>query len=221
MINDKISKFRSEIDAIDDKILDLLNKRSRIVKQVGETKKPLMIKGGAFIRAGREADIIRNIYRKLTDGIFPKQAAVHIWRVIISASLMLESELRIATLDDETYWLAREYFGGFVPFSKKKTSKAIINSVAKGRVEVGILPCKDKELLNLPADIKIFACIPFLLNKNEKIKAFAFAKVTPEATGNDITLIKQKECFVEVNGFISTPPKDTTILGAYAAPLII
>ena len=219
MINDKISKFRFEIDAIDDKILNLLNNRSKIVKQVGETKKPILTNGKSFIRSGREADIVRNVYKKLAKGVFPNQAASYIWRMIISASLSLESNLRIATLDDETYWLAREYFGGFMPFSKHKNATAIINAVIKGRAEVGVLPCKDKALLDLPADIRIFACVPFILEKKQQIKAYAFAKTEPEATGDDITVIKQKDKIIEKKGFITEIAKDARILGVYAAPL--
>ena len=49
-MSDQISDLRQHIDAIDDSLLDLLNKRAEIARQVGEAKKQ-----GVVYRPEREA----------------------------------------------------------------------------------------------------------------------------------------------------------------------
>lgn len=188
-----ISKFRAEIDAIDEKLIRLLNERSEIVKKVGATKKKSQNSNICYIRPGREASMVRRIYDVFRDGVFPAKGAAHIWRNIINASLSLESRLAISVSGHgDLYWLAREYFGPFNPVRKKNTSEEVINDVVKGNAEVGVLPVSDyRWWLDLPDDIKIFACVPFILqNDTKEIKALSFARLLPEDTGNDITLLK-------------------------------
>lgn len=189
-----ISKFRAEIDAIDEKLVRLLNERSAIVKNVGAAKKKSQKSNICYIRAGREAEKVRSIYDLFKDGLFPANAAAHIWRMIICASLSLESRLAISVSsgDDNVYWLAREYFGPFIPVRKRNTSEEVIADIEKGVADVGVLPVSDHRWwLELPDDIKIFGCVPFLLqNDIKEIKALAFARLLPEETGNDITLLK-------------------------------
>ncbi len=191
-----ISKLRSEIDAIDDKIIALFNERSAIVKNVGKIKKATQKSGISYIRSGREADLIRSIYKKFKDNIFPANAAVQIWRIIISASLTLESDLTVAVcdqeLDDRTYWLTREYFGNFLPISRRKNAKDVIQDVMHGNVQVGVLPITGEAWwMDLPEHIKIFACVPFILQHTEhQAEALAMAKIEPEATQDDIVLLK-------------------------------
>ena len=43
--------------------------------------------------------------------------------------------------------------------------------------------------LKLPDNLKIFACIPFILPKGGAIKAVAVARVEPEDTGNDLSYL--------------------------------
>jgi hypothetical protein len=44
----------------------------------------------------------------------------------------------------------------------------------------------------LPDDIKIFACVPFVLRNDERIHALAVARLEPEETVDDVSLFKLK-----------------------------
>ena len=193
-----ISQLRATIDVIDDDIITLLNKRSEIVKNVGMTKKRRQKEGMCFIRSGREAEVIRRIHTKFKDGVFPALPALHIWRMIICASLSLESDLTIAvnpSPDNNLYWLAREYFGAFTPVIQFKNTTEVIAQMQIGKAEVGVFTTAlaerdERWWLQLPKDIKIFACLPFMLPGNTSINALAVARLIPEPTGNDVTMLK-------------------------------
>ncbi len=198
MSHEDIQKLRASIDAIDDRIIDLLNERSGYVKQVGMTKKKRAADGKAFIRSGREAELVRRIYRKLESGVFPPQAAAQIWRLIICASLSLESQLTITAYAPEShseiYALAQDYFGSFTSVAKQPTAKRVLGDVIDGKAEVGVLPLPDDTpegswWPRMPEGLRVFACLPFVLAKGAEIKALAVAKVDPEPTGDDISYV--------------------------------
>src|SRR5579872_4375536 len=96
-----IPELRAAIDAIDDELVALLNKRSQFVKQVAAIKRDTQPQGMSFIRSGREADMVRRMLEAFRGGTFPAPAAAQIWRLIISASLSLESPLSVTTYNPE------------------------------------------------------------------------------------------------------------------------
>jgi chorismate mutase len=194
-----IPELRARIDALDEELIALLNQRSKFVLQVGAIKKSTQAEGVSFIRSGREADMVRRMLDAFKGGTFPAPAAAHMWRIIISASLSLESPLTVAAYcpepQHEIYWFAREYFGNFTPISKEPTARRILGEVIDGKAQVGVLPLPDdsaegKWWLKIPGNLKIFACIPFILPKGGEIKALAVAKVEPEDTGNDLSFFR-------------------------------
>lgn len=195
---DEIPKFRAAIDAIDDQLMTLLNERSQLVRKVGAIKKQTQAADVCYIRAGREADMVRRIVDHSRRNGFPAAAAAHMWRIIISASLTLESSLSTTVFatdaNSELYWLAREYFGNFIPVMREPTARRVIGDVMDGKAQVGILPIPDdsgegKWWQKLPEGINIFACVPFILTGNASVKAFAIARLEPEPTSEDATFV--------------------------------
>jgi chorismate mutase len=193
-----ITKLRASIDAVDSKIIALLKERCDYVKQVGMTKKARQQAGKSFIRSGREADMVRGMYNTFKTHPFPAPAAAHLWRIIIAASLSLETSLTISAFWSEAkqdvYWLSREYFGNFTPTVKQTTTRRVLADVMEEKAEVGALPMPDQSpegswWLKLPEDIKIFACVPFIMTGETVPPVLLIARVDPEPTGDDVTLI--------------------------------
>lgn len=214
--NQQLSSFRSQIDAIDDKIINLLFERIQVVKQVGKYKQKTDT-ALCPIRSGREAEMLRRIAKKFqqnnNDKIphvdfisdFPPAAAASIWRIIIGASTGLEADMTLSIFATEQeknlYWLGREYFGSHSTIIKQPHVNRVVGDVVDGKAAVGIVPFphatdNNKWWLvllqqgeNAP---KIFAHIPFVSedtqNKNTP-KALAFAKLIPEASGDDKSLL--------------------------------
>jgi chorismate mutase len=194
-----LSKFRKEIDEIDEKVIALFKDRLKIVEQVGKHKS----KNSAtksFIRSGREAEMIKNLARK-ADNKFPAAAIATIWRMIISTSLNSEQGIKLIAYTDhnknDCYWHAREYYGTFVDTTCCDSKELVIESVASGKANVGVLPLydnSDNPWWNRPSseinDIYIFARIPFIETKDDKSNpSIAIASVMPEQTDEDVSVI--------------------------------
>lgn len=191
-----LSIFRQKIDNIDDEIISLLKSRLEIVKEVGRHKS----KNSAtqsFIRAGREANMLRDLTKKI-DGRFPPAAIANIWRMIISTSLCTEQDMSISAYTDsnanECYWLAREYYGSFVRTICENSADKVIDNVASGKTSIGILPLKNSNWWIRPEgehnDIFIFARIPFIEDsKNPVAPVVAIANVMPEPTDDDVSVL--------------------------------
>ena len=91
---EKLKKLRSAIDRIDDKILELLNKRASLVIEIGKIK----LEGKRDLYAPEREN---EIYQRLTlhnSGPFPNQALRNVFREIMSTSLSLEKPLKAAYL---------------------------------------------------------------------------------------------------------------------------
>ncbi|MDX1975749.1 MAG: chorismate mutase [Rickettsiales bacterium] len=202
--NSDLAGLRKQIDEIDDKLVQLLSERTRIVQQVGQTKHK-SAPGACPIRSGREAEMVRRITGKLQNDAFPAAAAAAIWRTIIGASISVESALSLSVFvdstDESSYWLAREYFGNYLPISRQSQIKRVIGDVMDGKALVGVIPMLKStdtthwwtQLTQLGADApKIFAYIPFVHHeapRNDAPACLAIARITPEATGDDSSLI--------------------------------
>jgi len=87
-----IKELRSAIDELDDRLLELLNRRASLVISIGRLKQG---ESQDFYVPNRE----REIYERLTAGNrgpFPNEALKSVFREIISASLALEAPMKVA-----------------------------------------------------------------------------------------------------------------------------
>ena len=109
---DKLGSLRNEIDAIDDELLELLNRRASITKSVGDLKREA---GGRieYYRPDREAKILNRL-KNANEGPLTGKTVVGLMREIISVCLSLEKVLKVAYLGPEgtyTHAALREHFG--------------------------------------------------------------------------------------------------------------
>lgn len=200
--SDKLLSFRAQIDAIDEQILKLLEERSEVVHQVGQYKRSQGIIG-SFVRPGREAEMLRNISWRGA-GRLPKEALGPIWRLLIGASTSMEQEMKLSVYapagKEALFWLGREYFGPFLPIRKHESTHQLIGDVMQDGATLGILPAPFWEDVEPwwsylaegnGSKLKVFACIPFVIQKTDRNlpMALAVGQVTPEPTGHDTSLL--------------------------------
>jgi len=137
-----INDLRHEIDALDDMIMDLLNRRARFVIEVGKLKSA---KKGDFHVPNRE----REIYDRLTahnSGPFPNEALRSVFREIISASLALEAPMKVAFFGPKatfTHLAAMQQFGLSAELVPQKSIPAVFEDVGKGRAQYGVVPVEN------------------------------------------------------------------------------
>lgn len=199
---EKLSQFRAQIDAIDDQIIALLEQRTGIVLNVGEYKRQTAA-GICPIRPGREAQQLRRIVERFSTLNFSAAGAASIWRTIIGTSTSLESDLTLSVYSPEREtdlcWMAREYFSAAAPLIRQPHIKRVIGDVIDGKAAVGIVPTIRGDdtsywWTNLMGEgaPKVFAHIPFVLPAEldrMALSALAIAKLTPEPSGDDVSLL--------------------------------
>ncbi len=207
---EELAKLRAQINNIDDEIISLLKQRVKIVRRVGNIKKESST-SQSFIRAGREAKMLRDLTKK-ANGIFPPEAIATMWRMIISTSLSIEQEIILHIYkvhNNNCFWLAREYFGTFLQIKQHTNPQSLIKEVAKNSAAVGILPFIDKSAKpwwlrpkNEKNNIYVFAKIPFI-EEASLPSALAIANTIPETTKDDVSIFvintnKPKKKVVEI-----------------------
>jgi len=183
----KISDIRPKIDAIDNQLLELLDQRAELVKQVGAIKAS-QGDSASFIRSGREADMARNLLN--TTHSLPKTALYQIWLIIISSSLQIENGLNIYTTHvnatPDSCRLIQQYFGIKPIF--EDTNQKVIEQLQQCGTCVGVFSSGSWWQQLQGTEIKIFAKLPFMAEDTSQ-PLYLAAKITPEPSDKDKTLI--------------------------------
>ncbi|MEE9613355.1 MAG: prephenate dehydratase [Thermodesulfobacteriota bacterium] len=200
----KIEELRNKIDAIDLKILKLLNERTGHVLEVGTTKRK---DNTEFYQPDRE----REIYERLTTentGPFPDHALKSVFREIISASLSLESPLKVAYLGPPatfTHQACMEQFGLSGEFVPRSEIEEVFDEVERGRTEFGVVPIENtaegvvSHTLDMfvTSELKICAEVMLevslaLMNKSGKMKDVDRVSSHPHALAQCDKWLKEK-----------------------------
>ncbi|MBI5682821.1 MAG: prephenate dehydratase [Deltaproteobacteria bacterium] len=138
----KLKKLRHEIDRVDDSMLELLNKRAKLVIDIGTIKKE---NNHAIHVPERE----REIYQRLLNnnpGPFPNTAVKNVFREIMSTSLSLEKPLRAAFLGPKatfTHMACLQYFGKSSELIPVKEIADVFDEVERDRVDYGVVPIEN------------------------------------------------------------------------------
>lgn len=85
-----ISDWRKKIDSIDARIVSLIERRAKAVKEIGKIKKK---KGFSVYNKAREIEVMKNAVKK-SKGVLPKKEITAIYRKIISACRSLEAKIK-------------------------------------------------------------------------------------------------------------------------------
>lgn len=137
-----LETLRNEIDTLDDRIVELLNQRARVVLEVGKLKAG---NNQQFHVPGRE----RQIYERLTGnnpGPFPSDALRSVYREVISACLSLESPMRVAFLGPKatfSHLATMQHFGLSAELVPLKSIPAVFEEVEKGKALYGVVPVEN------------------------------------------------------------------------------
>lgn len=137
-----LKELRARIDAIDDRILELLNERAHWVTEIGKIK---IDQQREVYVPSRERAIFERLERN-NKGPFPADAIHRVFREIISASLSLESPLRVVFLGPKatfTHMAALNMFGHSAKLLSQKSIQAIFEEVTKDRVQYGVVPIEN------------------------------------------------------------------------------
>ena len=138
----ELKNLRGEIDAIDEEILNLLNRRARIVIEVAGIKRK---ENTRFYSPEREKEILQRLI-SINKGPFPNSAIKPLFREILSASLSLEQPLKVAYFGPVatfTHLAAMRYFGSSAVLIPAEGIKDVFESVYSGQTEYGVVPVEN------------------------------------------------------------------------------
>lgn len=138
----ELEGLRTEIDAIDEQILKLLNERFGVVHKIGDYKRQQAMEAYA---PERESVLLQRLCT-LNDGPMSDGTLRAVYREIISASRALEKPLAIAFLGPEstfTHQAALAKFGRNCEYVAQKTIADVFDAVARGRASYGVVPVEN------------------------------------------------------------------------------
>jgi chorismate mutase / prephenate dehydratase len=138
----KLKNLRDKIDNIDKRIITLLNERAGAAKDIGKMKTST---GKGVYVPDRESEIYRNILDK-NKGPLSTAALKAVYREIMSASLALEKNLKIAYLGPETTFTnlaAVKKFGSQVEYLPCADITAVFREVETGGCDYGVVPVEN------------------------------------------------------------------------------
>lgn len=137
-----INELRKKIDSLDKGMLDLLNKRAALAKDIGKLKNK---SGSDFYVPNREKKIILELARK-NKGPLSTSAVSSVYREIFNVCRSLESRLKIAYFGPEgtfTHQAALKNFGASSQYLPSKSIPDVFTEVEKDRVNYGVVPIEN------------------------------------------------------------------------------
>lgn len=173
-----LEELRKQIDQLDDQLLEVLNRRMAVVKQIGDLKNT---NNDIIYRPEREKAIIDRISAK-NKGLLSKKAIEAIFLEIFAVSRNLELPERIAFLGPEgsfTHQAAEMRFGAMSQYLALGSIQSVFETVNTERVRYGVVPIENNqegvviETIDLLGeyDLKIVAEVPMPIH-------FAFATLS-------------------------------------------
>lgn len=140
-----LEECREAIDAIDNEILELLNKRMQVVHRVGEIKNDT---GGAIYRPEREKAIVNRLSKmsEKSGGLLNKSAIEAIFLEIFAVARNLELPEKVAFLGPEgsfTHQAAESRFGAMSDYLSLNSIHAVFKTLESKRAKFGVVPIEN------------------------------------------------------------------------------
>jgi len=138
----ELAAVRGEIDATDDAVLRLLNRRAGFVARVAELKEKLRT---PFYVPSRERQIIERLSAS-NPGPFPTEAIRSVFQEVFSACLSLERTVKVAYLGPEgtfSHMAVKHQFGLSARAIPIKTIGGVFEEVDRGGADLGVVPVEN------------------------------------------------------------------------------
>lgn len=137
-----LDELRRQIDGLDEEIVEILNRRARVVIEVGKHK----LKTNAPIYAPDREKIVLERVRKYNRGPLPNRCLEAVYRELMSGSFALERPLRIGFLGPEgsfSHQASVLKFGSSVDYVALSDIAAVFEEVSRGHIDYGLVPVEN------------------------------------------------------------------------------
>lgn len=139
----EIDDWRKKIDELDRHILESLNKRASLAKEIGHLKNKT---GKDFYIPHREKNVITNIINHNKGKLLANSAVEAIYREILNACRSLETRLKVAFFGPEatfTHQAALKNFGAATDYIPVKSIGDVFTEVERMRADYGVVPVEN------------------------------------------------------------------------------
>jgi len=169
-----LERLRRAIDALDCALLERLNERARLVREIGRLKAG---RGTPVYDGDREREIVERL-AAANPGPFPSAALAHVFREVISATRSLEAPVRVAYLGPEgtfCHHASRRRFGALADFRPERSIAEVVAAVERGRADFGVIPVENTtegvvtQALDTLAESGLSACGEVLLRVSHNL----------------------------------------------------
>ena len=140
-MNDTLKRIRSQIDALDQRLVKLLSARARLAQRIGKLKEG----NGSAYRPEREAQVLRGVLAG-NRGPLPDTALARLFTEIMSACRALEDSMRVAYLGPQGTFsqeAAVKHFGNAAALSSCQSIDEVFRQVETGAVGYGVVPVEN------------------------------------------------------------------------------
>ncbi len=138
-MSDDLKKIRARIDALDDRVVELLNERAKLALEIGHAK------NGVKYRPEREAQVLRRLAAR-SRGPLPRQALMRLYSEIMSACRALEDDIAVGYLGPRGTFseeAALKQFGGHATLRPCATIDEVFRQIEAGRIGYGVVPVEN------------------------------------------------------------------------------
>jgi chorismate mutase/prephenate dehydratase len=139
---DPLTGLRGLIDSVDNGVIELLNKRAQLAREIGDIK---IKRSQKMYVPERERALLSRLLES-NPGPLPPAGLKLIYKEIISACLALESPLKVAFLGPEgtfTHAATKRYFGLSAQLMPKQAIPDVFADVERERCEYGVVPIEN------------------------------------------------------------------------------
>jgi chorismate mutase/prephenate dehydratase len=144
--DDRLEQLRREIDDIDDRIVDLLERRAQTVSQVGEVKRAAGLPMHDPEREQRILDRLESQLGADASHTFPRTSVRSVFREIISACLSTQQQLTVAYFGPPgtfTHMAAQQAFGLAANYVQATNIPGVFDAVSRDNAAYGVAPIEN------------------------------------------------------------------------------
>ena len=202
-----LDDLRQQIDSIDKDLVELINKRAKVVVEVGKYKSKTST---PIYAPDREKMVFKRIHGA-NNGPLPDKTLTAVWRELMSGSFFLERPLRIAFLGPNgsfTHAASMRKFGQSVEYEAVTDIRSVFSEVAKGHSDLGVVPVENStgggviETLDAFIDYDVKICAELYMQIHQNLLA--------NCAIEDIEVIYSKpEVFAQCRNWLAATFKET------------
>lgn len=207
--NAALESLRKQIDGLDEKIVELLNERARVVVQIGKVKQQ---SNAPIYAPDRERAVLEKV-RKLNNGPLPDRCLEAVYRELMSGSFALEKPLRIGFLGPAgsfSHSAAVMKFGSSVDYVPLSDISGVFEEVVRGHTDYGLVPVENSlhggviDTLDAFLSSSAKICAEVLMTVHHQL-------ISKAPWDHVKTIYSKPEVFAQCRRWLSTVAKDRDV----------